>query len=437
MQYGAAIAGPSLNSGLQADALLRSVLALAAFLLCWIGLQPFLDLTDPANFRPSTSAGFLNSAAIMLLAAAMGAVLVRGGIHRVMPVATLALTLLVAWLALNVVMSAYPVSTARRFAVTLCLFAIAVSFVQLPRNSRHFAAILAVGALGVLALSYAGLMLAPGRAMHTVADLGEPEHAGNWRGHFSHKNTAGAASAVLIIIGLYVARARSLALGALIVVAAAIFLVFSAAKTPAGILPVVLVCAAVIARLPGLAWRMAFVAALVIFINLLSLGSVVFPSIRAVLDRVLPDPTFTGRDQVWHFAIGEASARPLFGYGLEAFWGTNEVAHGGGGIETWANATVSAHQAYLEVILTLGLPGLALTIVWAVIQPVRDYARSRALGNDPVLALLYLRLWLFTIVLGSMESGFFSSFEPIWFSFLIAVFGLRFHATMTLAPGGR
>ena len=42
--------------------------------------------------------------------------------------------------------------------------------------------------------------------------------------------------------------------------------------------------------------------------------------------------------------------------------------------------------------------------------------------------MLLLRIWLFGLYLSSMESFFLDRADPMWFTFLIAVFGLHYLA---------
>ena len=47
-----------------------------------------------------------------------------------------------------------------------------------------------------------------------------------------------------------------------------------------------------------------------------------------VLNAVLPDASFTGRTDVWRFAIDHAMERPLTDFGFMAFWRTRDVFSG-------------------------------------------------------------------------------------------------------------
>ena len=48
------------------------------------------------------------------------------------------------------------------------------------------------------------------------------------------------------------------------------------------------------------------------------------------------------------------------------------------------------------------------------------------------LTMALLRIWLFGLYLSSLESFFFDRADPIWFTFLIAVFGLHYLARYRL-----
>ncbi len=149
----------------------------------------------------------------------------------------------VAWCVLSVIASWEPALAARRLAFALVVMSISAMVLLLPKNLRQFSDLMATAVLIVLAACYLGVFLLPQYAIHHATDFLEPEHAGNWRGVFPHKNDAGATMVLFIFIGFYVARMRSFALGGMIVVLSAIFLAFSQSKTAIGVLPLALLLA--------------------------------------------------------------------------------------------------------------------------------------------------------------------------------------------------
>ena len=94
----------------------------------------------------------------------------------------------------------------------------------------------------------------------------------------------------------------------------------------------------------------------------------------------------------------------------------------------WAAFASHSHNGYLDTALGMGLPGLALLIVAIVIKPLRDFQAADEGGNSGPLAMVFLRIWLFGLYLSSMESFFLDRADPMWFTFLVAVFGLHYLA---------
>jgi O-antigen ligase len=89
----------------------------------------------------------------------------------------------------------------------------------------------------------------------------------------------------------------------------------------------------------------------------------------------------------------------------------------------------SGHNSYLDITLTLGLPGLALVIGWIVVSPLLDLSRIPRGRDEYALTLLFVRIWLFGITSTSFESVFLQRDDPVWFLLLMAIFGLRYLAT--------
>jgi O-antigen ligase len=334
----------------------------------------------------------------------------------------------VAWCAISVVTSWDPSSAARHLAFTLVVMSIAAMALLLPKNVRHFADLLAIVALIVIAICYLGVFLVPNLAVHQVTDLLEPEHAGDWRGVFDHKNEAGANMVLFIFIGLFVARTRSLMLGLVIVVLATIFLACSESKTAIGVLPLALGLAAVIDRWrrPGLAGGL-IVSFLALF-NLFSVGTVVFVPIHDLVHAIMSDASFTGRTDIWQLGIHAVAQRPITGYGFDTFFGTDQVVYGLGDDSSWANNAADAHNAYLNLALTIGLPGMAFAIVWAVVLPIVDYCRHPGDDHTKALQTLFLRVCIYGSFASCFESSIFQQSTAVWFFFMSSIFGLSYLA---------
>jgi O-antigen ligase len=255
----------------------------------------------------------------------------------------------------------------------------------------------------------------------------EAHLAGDWRGPFGHKNVAAPIMAMLVFVGLYLASRRHWISGIAITGLSAVFLVFSGGKSAMGLCVVTLLLSSLVYALKSL-WLRAAVCFIPLFtLNAMTVGSV-FDSRFADILKLLPvDTTFTGRTDIWEFAISSLSLRPILGYGFAAFWGSSSIEKlvKNDQLE-WAASASHSHNGYLDTALTMGYPGLALIVFIFVYLPLKDFNVATRSGNSGPLAKLFLRLWLFGIYLSSMESFLLDRADPIWFTFLVAVFGLHY-----------
>jgi O-antigen ligase len=414
------------RSAVDADKVLRSVLFMAVFLSVWISFHPFQNLALPPQTL-TVGGDLTNQLCFSALFLVLAAWTHFRASRRIMLLASPALIGTVLWCCLSVATSWEPSLAARRLAFALVLMGIAAMVLLLPKNLRHFSDLLAAVALIVLAACYLGVLLAPQLAIHQATDFLEPEHAGSWRGVFAHKNQAGATMVLFILVGVFVARMRSIALGSGISVLAAIFLAFTQSKTAIGVLPVMLVLAAIIRRVRPAVGAAVVVVTLAVF-NLCSVGTVLFEPIRAMVESFLPDATFTGRTEIWQLALDAVARRPFTGYGFSAFWGTDQVLYGLGETSTWVNAATDAHNAYVNLAVTIGVPGLILALTWVVILPVLDWHRAPRDPHTAPVQDLFLRACLFGTFASCFESSIFQQVGEVWFFFMTAAFGLRYLA---------
>jgi O-antigen ligase len=80
-----------------------------------------------------------------------------------------------------------------------------------------------------------------------------------------------------------------------------------------------------------------------------------------------------------------------------------------------------------------GLVGLALTLVWVVLQPLADLSSIRAKYFDPALTMLFTQIWIFGLLLSSVESVLFSGGDTLWFLMVVSIIGLRLQRVTQLA----
>jgi O-antigen ligase len=408
---------------------LRGILLAAVFLLLWISLHPFVSLGDPDELTETGS--MANQIGYSLLLISLAAWCLAHDPSRLLVLLRPVFVAMLLWFVVSVVTSWEPALSARRLIFTLVGMSIAAMVLLLPTNQRHFASVMAAVVLIVLAACYLGVFLAPTLSVHQTSDLAEPELAGDWRGVFSHKNEASVAMVLFIFIGMFVARVRSLALGSLIVVSALVFLLFTQSKTAIAMLPITLILTGLINRIRKPAIGITLGLSVVGLFIILSIGSLYWEQVRDLLDMVLPDASFTGRTDIWQFALDHIAQRPITGYGFGAFWGTHEVVYGMSGNSVWANSVAHAHNAYLNMALTIGIPGSALVTVWLVVLPLIDFYRASPDPAASPLKLLFLRTCLYAACASCFESLLLQEGGLFLFT---AAFGLRFLSLSRLKP---
>lgn len=418
------------HGGLWASA--GPLLFIAIFLFFWVSLEAFPDLSDPKVLLPSLGGDVANQAVALVLSAAALLYALQNDTRRFLLVLSMPLLLLLAWMVVCAALSEDPALAGRKLVLAGLLILQATALLLLPASRRQFAGLLALGVTVSLLLSLLGVLFIPERAIHQATELIEPALAGSWRGAFAHKNVAGSACALMIIIGLFVRKAYDKRAGWAIVVAAGLFLLLTHSKTPVGLLPVSLLVASAILSAKTTAQRVALALAVVAVANLLTIGSTLSPPIRSFIELFMADTSFTDRTSIWRFSVTNLMEHPITGYGFQAFWGTSDVLHSGAAIETWAVKAVSAHNGFLEMALNAGIPGLALFVIWFVVQPVRDLARSEGAGADAVLNAFFVRIWVYAMITGCLESPYFVGGGPIWITSLMAVLGLRLQARAQL-----
>jgi O-antigen ligase len=415
------------------DRLVRDVLFLATFLLIWLTAAPFPDLSDPKLLEPIGDGNLAGQVLTALLTVALAAFVFVKDVRIVLKALTPILVVTFVWFACSAALSLHSDIAVRRLVLAVFTIFQAAVLLVLPQERDHFSRLLAVGALTVLALCYAGVIFLPEHSIHQSTDLAEPELAGNWRGFFTHKNGAGASMVMLIFIGIFIARTLSSILGTLIIVLAAFFLVLTESKSPIVLLPLVLIASFLLVRLRNPVAKCMLAIGIPLVIAVLTIGSVSFEPIHALVSRLVSDASFTGRDEIWLFALDHIAQRPIAGFGFQAFWGTSELVSAWNYLESWGYRASDAHNGFLNIAVMTGLVGLAVSLVWTFIQPLADHIRTPADRNGPALTMLFLQIWLFGLCLSGFESELFNGGSVVWFMMVVAIMGLRYQATAELA----
>jgi O-antigen ligase len=407
--------------------IVRGATFVGSLLLAWISLHPFADLGDFQLGDVGTGNEVLTYAAFGGIAVLTVALAMRDNMRGLATLLSPSFVLFGAWVLVTVVLSLDPGTSIRRLALTVCVIAVAATMMLLPKSQNELMRWFGIAALVLLAACYLGILFAPHLSIHLATDPQEPGLAGNWRGTFGHKNEAAAVMAMLLFLGIYIIRCGAWISGAVIIALASLFLLYSAGKSSLTLCFAVLLLTSLTSVVRSFRLRATMLLLPLLLLNLLSVGTVVFESLADIAKLLPLDTTFTGRADIWNFAVQSLQQRLPTGYGFASFWGSSAIQNLPEGKE-WAAFASHSHNGYLDTALGMGLPGLALLIVVLVIEPLRNFHRADLGGNNGPLEMALLRIWLFGLYLSSMESFFLDRADPLWFTFLLAVFGLHYLA---------
>src|SRR5262249_48789608 len=158
---------------------------------------------------------------------------------------------------------------------------------------------------------------------------------------------------------------------------------FTASKSALLLLLVALALTQMTSGMRRLWSKCALCFAPVVMINVVTLGSVVSDSLAGIVNLLPFDPTFTGRADIWQFALDSIGLNPIKGYGYAVFWENSSNQTAIDGSIRWAAGAAHSHNGYLELALTTGLPGLALFLLIFVVSPLLDFHRVQQHGQDP------------------------------------------------------
>ncbi|WP_199085345.1 O-antigen ligase [Bosea sp. ASV33] len=400
----------------------------ATMLFYLVTLTPFIDLSAVATSDAATTkSNAINQIVYLGLTAALWFTVFRSSARHLAARPRGILIMMLIWFGIVSALSAQPDLALKRVFLAMLTIVNGSALLLLPRSERQFAGMLALCCCVALALAYLGVALLPHVAVHQASEVREPMNAGLWRGHFAHKNAAAAAMVVISFVGLYLFGTGRRLVGGLMVLLAAVFLAQTGGKSAIAALPGILAIAWAFER-----WRAIRTPMVVLGIatfNILTIGCAMSPAMRDLVAGLGVDPTFTNRIDIWKIGATAALDRPLSGHGFQLFWQTDAMVHKGGAAAGWAYAAFNGHNAYLDMAITTGLPGLVLTLVLVVWLPLRAINRAEATANDPALTRLFVRIWLYGILAACVESLFFQSGSLIWFMLVVAIFGLHLQAS--------
>ena len=222
---------------------------------------------------------------------------------------------------------------------------------------------------------------------------------------------------------------RSISLG--VAASCLVILVLSLCKTAWALTPVLLPVTFALFLLPQLSPTSA-VAGLVVggFGSTIALLLVVNFGIFRLIDYIFHDPTLTGRDRVWDYALYRFSQSPLVGHGYGALWDTGPESYTQQQEFGHYFMVNQAHNGYLDILAQLGIVGLILTTLFLLVTLFR-LLRLVADDRGPIMFIaIYTTIGI--IMYNITESSLLRSGDPTWLYFILVVTS----ALMTRAPSG-
>jgi exopolysaccharide production protein ExoQ len=270
------------------------------------------------------------------------------------------------------------------------------------------------------------------QAIH-LSDESDKQLIGNWRGLYFHKNIAGAVTALTAILFIFRAMETRRVAHWLLFTAAVFFTIMTRSKTSLGLLPIALLSAIVFrsTRPQSLErWIVLIAGGLVLALATLSL--IVD---QHAIERLLTDPTeFTGRVAIWQAEFAFVRDHPLLGAGFGSFADTGALSPLYDYVtDKWVQGEAHGHNAYLQLLVTIGGVGFVLAMLALVVQPALAFRRIEA-RQEVVLFTPLFALFVFVVLHNFVESDFLEGDSPVWVGFLLMVGCLHARQAAQLQP---
>lgn len=161
--------------------------------------------------------------------------------------------------------------------------------------------------------------------------------------------------------------------------------------------------------------------AVVVLTAFIGIAALIYLNASTILPWFGRDTTLTGRTKIWASVLLSIAKRPWLGYGHGAFWiGRGEAIN----TDVAANWDVSyAHNGYLDVLLQLGVAGLALVVYLLVKASFKLYTYLQK--EFSAYSIWCLATLLLTILFNLDESTFLLEQRIYWILFLLVSLSLN------------
>jgi exopolysaccharide production protein ExoQ len=219
--------------------------------------------------------------------------------------------------------------------------------------------------------------------------------AHEWRGIFGYKNVLGSIMAMSILVEwqrpAHTPFSRTLRWLALLL--SAVLLFFSGSITPALALGGSIVLIEIYKVATRL--RIPLYATVLATVLMVSSGMVLGAKSEAIVGALGRSSDLTGRTEIWSLVLSYIAQRPIAGYGYSGFW-LGAAPESAQVNQAMRGLIMYSHNGYLEILISLGIVGLVLTLAVLGIGVKRalSFSEQSQAGIElwPLAFLLYLIL---------------------------------------------
>ena len=351
-----------------------------------IGLNP---LSEKVKTIPATGDGDfarqLSYSAIFLIVLVASRPLTQPRKLLALP---LTVTLALGWCWLSVSWAIVPEVSMRRLILTTIIMFSIFRCVREIGQARTITLMRWVLML-TLVLNYLAILVTPA-AIHQVAEIGDPNLVGNWRGVLPQKNFAGAICAFTVIVFVFDAQRIRMAVRLAVILAATFFLYKTQSKTSEGILALSLIVGWMFS-----AYNPGYRALLIPAVSVIGCAAVLYVESNwdALIAPLNSPAAFTGRTQIWPPLVRFAMDHWATGAGFGSFWNIGpyspiyKYGHG------WVSGIASGHNGYIDMLTQVGFPGVILMvismIVWPMVRLLASHTVARGTGSLLIAMIVF------------------------------------------------
>lgn len=393
----------------------KAVFVFVTYFICVGSINPFRQRVRIEDVAETGDGNFARQI-VLLLAALVGgcALVIRNGgrpwvLIKVIPWPVLAL---LAWCVLTISWSPFPDIGTRRLIQIAILAFIAFAFVRYLEPLPTFR-LLAVTLVYLVCLS---VLLAPVLPSGIHGAERAASLSGAWRGLFVHKNHAGVAALLAVILSYFFMRMERKPIWIIGMVFGVLLLILSKSKTSLALLVPLVVCGIFVERYLRGVFSMSLTLFVVTSSSLLVLVLILVNF--DALAEVLSDPrAFTGRVGIWMALNGVISDHFWGGVGYGSIYDVGDTSLLTRYGEAWVSRVGHAHNGYVELWASIGLVGLVLAVVAFMLLPL--YRLLSARGHAPSFVGMLAAVIVLAMVHNMMETTLMHRPVLLWYALLI------------------